>query len=144
LDHFVPVSSDGSGVCDYANLLYACAACNESKNAILGLPDPCQIAFGNCLTITPDGHVVSLNQHGEKLRQTLLLDSPKNVERRSRLMSVLGALRNGSPDLYMEMMSFPNDLPDLRRKHPPSNTKPQGALSCFFVLREKAQLPLAY
>jgi len=144
IDHYVPVTSDASGACKYTNLLYACAACNESKSAILGVPDPCQLAFGDCLRVTQDGHVVSLNQHGEKLKQALLLDSPKNVEYRSQIMRILSALRNDSPDLYQEMMSFPNDLPDLRKKQPPSNTKPQGVLSCFFALRESAQLPLTY
>ena len=57
IDHFIPVASSASGICEYTNLLYACAACNEAKSAILGIPDPCQIAFGDCLRIASDGHV---------------------------------------------------------------------------------------
>jgi hypothetical protein len=144
LDHFIPLVSNAGGICEYSNLLYACAACNEAKKAILGIPDPCQIGFSGCLSINPDGHVVALNQHGEKLRQALRLDSPKNVEYRSRLIRVLGALQASDPDLYREMMSFPNDLPDLRAKRVPSNTKPQGALNCHFVLRENGSLPSTY
>ena len=144
LDHHVPVASDLGGMCEYTNLLYACAACNESKNAILGVPDPCQVAFGECLRVELDGHVVSLNQHGEKLRLTLLLDSRKNVDYRSRMMRNLSALRSDHPDHYQEMMGFPDELPDLRKKQPPSNTRPQGALGCFFALREKGQLPQTY
>lgn len=144
IDHFVPVVSNAGGVCEYTNLLYACAACNEAKKAILGIPDPCQIAFSDCLRIIPNGHVVSLNQHGEKLLQALRLDSPKNVEYRSRLMRILDALQKSDPALYQEMMGFPNDLPDLRTKRVPSNTKPEGALQCHFVLRENGLLPSTY
>jgi hypothetical protein len=138
------VVSNAGGICEYTNLLYACAACNEAKKAILGIPDPCQIAFSSCLSITPDGHVVARNQHGEKLRQALRLDSPKNVEYRLRLMRILDALQKSDPSLYQEMMSFPNDLPDLRAKRVPSNTKPEGVLNCHFVLRERGSLPSAY
>jgi hypothetical protein len=88
--------------------------------------------------------VVALDQHGEKLRQSLRLDSPKNVEYRLRLMRILDALRKSDPNLYQEMMSFPNDLPDLRAKRVPSNTKPEGALNCHFVLRENRSLPSIY
>lgn len=144
IDHFVPVASNADGVCEYANLLYACAACNEAKKAILGIPDPCQVAFGDCLSITSDGHVVSLNRHGEKLRQALRLDSPKEVEYRSRLIRILDALQKSAPGLYQEMMRFPNDLPDLRTKRVPSNSRPEGALSCHFVLRENGLLPSTY
>jgi hypothetical protein len=42
------------------------------------------------------------------------------------------------------MMSFPNDLPDLRAKRVPLNTKPEGALNCHFVLRENGLLPSTY
>jgi hypothetical protein len=137
------VASNGD-ICEYPNLLYSCAACNEAKKAILGIPDPCQIAFSDCLRVTSDGHVASLNQHGEKLRQALRLDSPKNVEYRLRLMRILDALQKSDPNLYQEMMSFPDNLPDLRAKHVPSNTKPEGALNCHFVLRENGLLPSTY
>ena len=142
--HFVPVVSDAGSICEYTNLLYACAACNEAKNAILGVPDPCKIAFGACLRITADGQVQSLNKHGEKLQQALRLNSSTNVAYRSRLMRILDALQKGAPELYQEMMSFPDDLPDLRAKRVPSNTKPGGALKCHFVLRENGQLPSTY
>jgi hypothetical protein len=89
-------------------------------------------------------NILSLNQYGEKLLQALRLDSPKNVEYRLRLIRVLGALQKSDPSLYEEMMSFPNDLPDLRAKREPSNTKPEGVLTCHFVLRENGSLPSTY
>jgi len=40
VEHFMPASVDPDGECEYPNLLYACATCNETKQAILGLPTP--------------------------------------------------------------------------------------------------------
>jgi hypothetical protein len=88
--------------------------------------------------------VQSLNEHGEKLLQTLRLNNPRNVEYRSRLMRMLDALHESAPDLYQEWMSFPNDLPDLRAKRVPSNTRPEGAIQCHFALRESGLIPSTY
>jgi len=144
IDHFIPVTTDSDGKCEYTNLLYACGACNESKKAILGLPDPCRVAFSDCLQITSDGHVRALNKDGEKLRQVLRLDSPQNVANRSRWIRVLDSLQKNDPILFMEMMGFPDNLPDLRKARAPSNTRPEGVQNCYFVLRENGQLPSTY
>jgi hypothetical protein len=144
LDHFVPVSIDPGGKCEYTNLLYACATCNEAKRDILGLPDPCSVAFHECLRITAEGRVHALNQNGERLRQVLLLDSESNVRYRSRLMRTLDALQKADEALYREYMSFPEDLPDLRVKRVAENKKPDGALNCYFALRESGKLPATY
>lgn len=144
LDHFVPVSIDPDGKCEYTNLLYACATCNEAKRDILGLPDPCEVAFHQCLRITADGGVQALNQDGEKLKQVLLLDSESNVRYRFRMMRMLDALQKADSALYLEFMSFPEDLPDLRAKRVPENRKPDGAANCYFALRESGRLPATY
>ena len=144
LDHFVPVSIDPDGKCEYTNLLYACATCNEAKRDIIGLADPCKMAFHQCLRITATGRVQALNQHGEKLKQILLLDSESNVRYRSRMMRTLDALQKADAALYQEYMSFPEDLPDLRTKRVPENKKPDGALNCYFALRESGKLAATY
>lgn len=144
IDHFVPVSIDPEGKCEYANLLYACATCNEAKKDIPGVPDPCKVAFHQCLRITPEGRVVALNDQGEKLRQVLLLDSETNVRYRSRWMRTLELLQKADAALYQEYMAFPVDLPDLRAKHVPNNKQPDGAMNCYFVLRERGELPATY
>jgi len=140
----MPVTMDADGECEYGNLLYACATCNEAKKAILEVPNPCEVGFCDCLRILPDGHVEALNDDGEKLRRILGLDSAKNVDYRSRLMRNLEVLRTAAPDLYQEFMGFPDDLPDLRKKHVSNNTKPEGAENCYFALRERGLLPAMY
>jgi hypothetical protein len=41
VEHFIPASVDPDGEREYSNLLYACTTCNQTKEAILGLPNPC-------------------------------------------------------------------------------------------------------
>jgi len=144
IDHFDPVASNPDGKCEYPNLLYACVTCNEAKKAILNLPDPCQVAFHDCLRIMADGRVKALNKNGSKLEQALRLNSASNLQQRSRWMRNLKTLKTNNPKLYQEYMGFPQDLPDLRKKRVPSNTKPEGAENCYFALRERHELPDTY
>jgi hypothetical protein len=144
IEHFVPVTANPDGECEYSNLLYACATCNEAKTAILGLPNPCEVTFHSCLRIIADGSVEALNNDGEKLRQVLRLNSESNVRHRWRWMRALEVLRINDPALFEEFMGFPEDLPDLRKKLAPSNTKPDGAANCYFALREQGGLPTMY
>ena len=102
------------------------------------------MVLADCLRILPDGHIQALNSDGKKLRQVLRLDSASNVRNRSRWIRTLEALRTRYPDLYREHMGFPNDLPDLRKKRIPDNTKPKGAEYCYFALRERGVLPATY
>lgn len=144
IDHSNPVTVDSQGECEYSNLLYACATCNEAKKAILNVPNPCLVAFHDCLRIMPDGRVKALNADGAKLEEALRLNRLSNLVYRSRWMRTLEALRTKEPDLYREFMAFPENLPDLRKKHVPRNTKPEGAEDCYFAMRERGELPVTY
>lgn len=144
IEHSIPVKEHTDGERDYSNLLYACATCNEAKKAIPGVPDPCIVPFNECLRILPDGSIESLNKEGEKLKLTLRLNRESNVRYRSRLMRTLQELSVQNPSLYREYMTFPDDLPDLRKKRVPSNTKPEGIENCYFALRERGDLPATY
>jgi hypothetical protein len=144
IDHFIPVTAEPDRQCEYSNLLYACATCNEAKKAILGVPDPCKVAFHDCVCIMADGSVKALNDCGEKLTQTLRLNSESNVRSRSRWMRMLEVLRTKEPTLYLEYMGFPDDLPDLQKKRVPSNTKPEGVSNCYLALRNRGALPTMY
>lgn len=143
IDHFNPVALNSDGECEYPNLIYACATCNEAKKAVI-LPDPCKLAFNNCLRIMPDGHVKALNNHGKRLEEVLRLNSPHNLQYRSRLMQTLQTLKKYNLALYRDYMRFPDDLPDLRNKNVTTNTKPNGVRNCYFALRERGKLPETY
>ena len=144
IEHFIPVAVNPLGKCEYTNLLYACATCNNAKRDILGVPDPCHIAFSNCVRVRSDGRIESLNDEGEALVEKLRLNSDQNIRFRSLWMRTLEALKATHPDLYEEYMGFPNELPDLRAKRVPGNTKPDAAENCYFAQRERGELPATY
>jgi hypothetical protein len=143
IEHFIPVSIDPSVEREYSNLLYACVTCNNAKRAILDVPNPCLVAFGDCLRVTRSGEIEPLNSDGEKLVAVLLLNSDSNLVQRSRWIRTLTALKASHPDLFNEYMGFPEDLPDLRTRRT-KNTKPDGALNCYFAQRERGKLPATY
>jgi hypothetical protein len=144
IEHFVPIAEDPSGRLEYSNLLYACATCNNAKRGIIGVPDPCGIAFAACVCIKDDGHIEALNKTGESLIKKLRLNSGKNVQQRFRWMRVLAVLRLHEPALYLEYMAFPDDLPDLREKMAPLNSIPESVENCCFAQRERGELPTTY
>ena len=144
IDHFVPIAVEEEGKVEYTNLVYACASCNEAKKKILDLPDPCKVAFRDCLRIVADGHVEALNLNGKKLERVLLLNNEVNVRFRFRWMRIIQTLKETNLTLYQEIMGFPPNLPDLRKKQVPHNSKPDGVVNCYFALRERGELPPTY
>ncbi len=146
IDHFVPTSSDPTRVLDYTNLVYSCATCNTAKLGLLGIPNPCEVAFGDCLEICEDGRIRAIGQSsiGETLIKNLRLNSKKNLEQRFRWIRTLAVLRVSAPDIFREYMSFPSDLPDLREKQPPFNSRASSVEICYFAQRERGELPLTY
>lgn len=144
IEHFNPVASDPSGKLEYTNLLYSCATCNEAKGDALDLPDPCKVAFSDCLRVLPNGKIKPLNRDGTALEQVLRLNNDDNVRHRKRWLRVLQALQASHVNLYEELMGFPEDLPDLRTKRAPENNKPDGAKNCYFAQRERGELPSVY
>jgi hypothetical protein len=144
IDHLNPVAANLRGKLEYANLVYACASCNNAKRAILGVPDPCNLAFAECVRIMEDGQIESLNEAGESLIKKLRLNNQSNIKYRFRLMRIFRTLQEQDSDLYRELMAFPDELPDLRTKKVPRNSRPESVGSCYFALRERGELPATY
>lgn len=146
IDHFVPLAVDPDGRLVYSNLIYACGTCNEAKRAILGIPDPGEIAFADCVRVVRDGTVKALNDDGEALIQCLRLNNKPNIRQRWLLIENLTTLEHANPGLFREYMRFPDDLPDLRspKRRVPNNTRPDGVENCYFALRERGDLPTIY
>lgn len=144
IDHQSPIVANPSGTLEYTNLVYACATCNNAKRGLRDVPDPCGLAFASCLRINEDGVVVSLNHAGESLIKKLRLNNPRNLHYRFRWMRVLALLQIEDEALYRENMGFPDDLPDLRTRRAPANSRPESVADCFFALRERGVLPATY
>lgn len=144
LDHFVPQAHDATKTLDYDNLVYVCASCNALKADLL-VPDPCRIAYGHCIRVNDDGTIDALNEEGERLVDKLRLDSPDRTRFRRQILDTLRSfVRNDERALFASWTRYPEDLPDLRRKHEPGNSRPEGREQCCFARRERGELPDAY
>lgn len=146
IDHFLPVSVAPDLSCEYTNLLYACARCNLAKSDIVGIADPCQVAYGDCLVVRETGVIEPLNKQGIKIADAMALNMKTRVEARCRWIRVLEGLCASMPDEYREFMGFPMVLDDLRppRCRPPSNRIPDSVNDCFFVQREENRIASTY
>ena len=70
LDHFVAQAHDPSQALEYDNLYYVCAGCNALKCDSL-IPNPCQVALGECISVHDDGTIETPgNRRPEGIRQS--------------------------------------------------------------------------
>lgn len=151
VDHVIPQCISKSKICDYDNLVYACLRCNSQKSDS-SLLDPCEEAYGVHLQVDQQGMINSLTAQGAILIDFLLLNKPDKVEYRRRILQLLSMMsKTTHQELKAEIkmnimgfMGFPDDLPDLRRLRPPSNSRPKGVRDCYFAQREKGELPEMY
>ncbi len=138
LDHAVAQKHEPGLRLVYDNLLYLCSFCNLSKQA-KPLVDPCSTALSECLAVSPDGEITSKNAAGRRLVLVLRLDSRDRVRFRRKIIAL-----SQDPKHILEWFCYPQDLPDLRAKRPPSNVKPTGVANCHFARRERGELEATY
>lgn len=111
--------------------------------------DPCEEAYGVHLQVDQKGMINSLTAQGAILIDFLLLNKPDKVEYRRRILQLLSMMSKTTDqelkaEIKMNIMEFPDDLPDLRRLRPPSNSRPKGVRDCYFAQRERGELPETY
>jgi len=140
IDHIKPHASSPTLHLDYDNLIYVCARCNLLKGCC-DLVDPSVAATHNSLRISADGSVEALNDEGRILVSVYRLNAPTAIEYRAKMLRVLQTLQ---PSDLSAWVGFPSNMPDLRTKHPPHNSRPNGVNDCCFVLREQGRLPEVY
>ncbi len=144
IDHLEPQAHDATKAADYDNLVYVCASCNAVKGDA-PVPDPCQVAYGCCVRMNDDGTIEPLSPDGERLIEQLRLDSPDRTCYRQRILNALRSFAHkDNAELLADWTRYPDDLPDLRRKREPGNTRPEGRDECCFARRERGELPKTY
>jgi len=143
IDHFMPQACHPALELEYDNLLYACVHCNSVKGE-LAIPDPCKVGFGECIEILPDGAVNALSRDGEVLIDVLRLDDDDSTEFRRHWLGIIDLARQHDRELFMELMGFPSDLPDLSKKQPPKNSRAEGVADSYFERRRRGELPGTY
>ena len=143
LDHFMPQHSHPQISFDYENLLYSCRTCNGMKGDQI-IPDPCKIAYGECVTVHPDGTIEALNEKGEILIETLRLNNEDYTRFRQLMIDTLRSLATHDRQTYVLWMRYPENLPDLSGLRPPGNKKPEGVKQSFYARRMRGELEEIY
>ena len=147
VDHVIAQASDPDRVLDYDNLVYACARCNSYKQES-ALLNPCQFALSQHVRIKEDGAIEALTDEGRECVRILALDRPALTAFRLRLIRTLNIMsRSDDPEAQRwatEWLGYPQDLPDLSRLRPTSNTRPDGIGQSHYTRRTKGELPDSY
>ena len=143
IDHFAPQHNHPQRKLDYENLLYACHTCNSTKSDQI-VPDPCEIAFGECIEVHEDGTISALNENGESLIDRLRLDNEDYTRARRLIITTLRSLARHDKQTYVLWMRYPRDSPDLSRLKPPGNSKPEGISDSCYARRMRGELPEIY
>lgn len=140
IDHFIAQAIDPLRALIYENLLYVCRSCNCQKCTHL-VPDPCKIAFGQCLRVRVDGTIQALNEDGELLIEFLGLDADDYVEFRKLVIGTVQSLRKaGDRKMLSLWLGYPKELPDLNPLKPLGNTKPEGIDQSHYARRMRGEL----
>jgi len=144
LDHFQAIANHPDLGSDYDNLLYACTSCNLAK-ASLAIPDPLTALTDANVHVTEDGHLHAETAEAASLIEILCLDDEDAVEFRMTWIGIIALVARYDTDLYLKLMGYPNDLPDLHSLKPASrNTRPEGVALSAHTKRQRGELPDTY
>jgi hypothetical protein len=143
LDHFQPQSLAPNLSLDYFNLVYACRRCNSVK-LDQSVDDPLVDLSSESVVVLPDGVIASDQPQTKRLIQQLDLNSPKLKKWRVMWMRIVDLAKERDANLYEQLAGFPEDLPNLGRLRPPSNSRPDGIEVSWYAKRQRGQLPKIY
>lgn len=140
LDHFVPQIRTSDANVKYDNLLYACRTCNLRKGAGL-MPDPSLSMLQSALRIYPDGTILGMTDETEALIRALCLNSPIWKRCRRMWIRIVELAAEFDPELLVELLGFPDDLPNLKNCRAPRNARSEGIEDSFYARRQRGELP---
>ncbi len=143
-EHFLPVACRPDLELLYDNLLYACHACNSLKGS-LQVPDPSEAMRSTTVIVARDGSIRGRTKHAKRVIDLVQLDAPSYRRRRRLILKIVETAAKHNRSLYLELMGFPDDLPDLARLQPPAgNSRPDGVNLCCFARRQQGKLPATF
>ena len=143
LDHFQPQSLAPNLSLNYFNLVYACRRCNAVK-LDQSVDDPLLDFSSEAVVVLLDGTLASDQLQTKRLIQQLDLNSPKLKKWRVMWMRIAELAKERDTDLYEQLAGFPDELPNLGRLRPPSNSRPAGIEVSWYAKRQRGQLPETY
>lgn len=109
------------------------------------VPDPLAVLTSPGVRVAEDGTIHADSTEAARLIERLGLDSLESTEFRMLWIGIVSLAARHEPTLYGRLMSYPDDLPDLRRLQPPGgNSRPEGVANSALARRECGELPASY
>lgn len=136
LDHFRPQKYSPDKKLDYKNLVYACQRCNAVKSSKKA-PDPFKLLNSDRLFCDEDGNLKTDDPKVEKLIEYLDLNSPKMIKWRWQWIEVVKLAKRRKKKLFESLMDLPDDMPDLNRPTPSSNSRKIGIKESWIEKRKQ-------
>lgn len=144
IDHFTPQAVRPGRLAEYDNLVYSCTRCNAIKSSQV-VPNPLSALTSGKLRLQPDGIIESDSVDSARLIRKLDLNAPQMVAWRLVWARIIELARDHDESLYLRLMGFPNDLPNLARLRPPGgNARPRGIEKSCFAQSQRGTLPVVY
>lgn len=145
IDHLRPRFQEPALLLDYDNLVYTCPWCNQAKAGV-PVPDPTVFPYGSVLRVDGDGTIHSTSSRGAVLIRGLRLDHPDlTTQRKLVIETVRLAEAKGHQSFIRQLLGFPDDLPNLIRKRPPTgNSRKNGVNNSYYALLQRSGLPAVY
>ena len=106
--------------------------------------DPLTILSSETAIVLPDGVIAAEQVKTKRLIQQLDLNSPSLRKWRVMWMRIADLAKERDADLYQQLVGFPEDLPNLDRLRPPSNSRLSGIEASWYAKRQRGQLPETY
>jgi hypothetical protein len=143
IDHFVPHSADPMIAPEYDCLLFACHTCNLRKGGHR-VPDPSLVLTCETVCAAPDGKLLGRTPEAERLIRILCLNSRLMVRWRRMWIRIVMLAARHEPETFVELMRYPDDLPDLSASRVPTNTRPDGIQASHYARRNRGELAKVY
>ena len=144
VEHFLPSRRFPNQRLAYDNLWFACSRCNSAKGDRL-IDDPSQALLSHEVIVENDGQIVGRSAEARRIIQALRLNSAEAIHYRRLWIEIIAMAKQFAPDLLLELMGFPEDLPDLSQLRPPGgNTRPEGVAASHHARRRRGELPATY
>jgi hypothetical protein len=96
------------------------------------------------LVVREDGSIWAMTPDAERVIRVLGLDDPEFREFRTLWIGIVQMAQEFAPDMLVQLMKYPDDLPDLASLRPPHNTRPEGLNASCRARRTRNELPDTY
>ncbi len=144
VDHAEPEARNPQLALVYTNLVYACSRCNGSKND-RAIADPLFALNSESVLLLESGFLKGLTFDAIEMIDTLALNRTCSMRFRRVWLAVIRMASERDPELLMQFLGYPDDLPNLSLLRPPGgNTRPEGIAESAYERRRAGTLPESY